>query len=188
MSSACINLSGMTTLLADSDHFTRGLTSQILRGFGAEPCTIVDTGAEAIQLLSHSFFDMCVMEAKLPDLSCVDLIRWIRRQKDNTARFVPILVLSSYTQLRHVSAARDAGANMVARKPISPQVLFDRVTWIGRVARPFVEAGDYIGPDRRFNNRTPPNGAYRRDTDDPAAIDAAGIPEDKTDSNMRVRP
>jgi DNA-binding response OmpR family regulator len=170
MSQACINLSGMTTLLADSDHFTRGITSQIMRGFGAEPCMLVDTGEEATQCLLRDRYDLCIVEAKLPDMFCGELIRWVRRLKDGPVRFLPILVLSSYTQLRYVAAARDAGANLVARKPISPQFLFDRITWIACAHRPYIEAGQYIGPDRRFKEVVPPDGIYKRETD--AAVEA----------------
>ncbi len=150
MSQACINLSGMTTLLADSDHFTRSITSQIMRGFGAEPCTLVDTGEEATNCLLRNCFDLCILEAKLPDMFCGEVIRWVRRLKDSPARFMPILVLSSYTQLHCVAAARDAGANLVARKPISPQFLFDRITWIACAHRPYIEAGQYIVSCCRF--------------------------------------
>ena len=71
--SAWINLSGMTTLVADSDRFTRDITAQIIRGFGAEPCTLVDTGAEAIRCILHNCFDLCILEAKLPDMFCGEL-------------------------------------------------------------------------------------------------------------------
>ena len=177
MSQACINLSGMTTLVADSDHFTRGITAQIMRGFGAEPCTLVETGKQATQCLLHNCFDLCIFEAKLPDMFCADLIRWICRLKDRTARFTPILVLSSYTQLQYVTEARDAGANLVARKPTSPQVLFDRVTWIAQASRPFIEINNYIGPDRRFKNAEPPDGNFRRKTDSDRETEIPPIPE-----------
>jgi hypothetical protein len=36
---------------------------------------------------------------------------------------------------------------------------------VARVSRPFIEAGDYIGPDRRFRTIDPPDGTYKRDTD-----------------------
>ncbi len=165
MSQACINLSGMTTLLADSDQFTRNITVQILRGFGAEPCVLVETGKAATQYLLSNCFDLCIVEAKLPDMFCGELIRWVRRLKSSATRFMPILVLSSYTQLHYVTSARDSGANLVARKPISPQLLYDRITWIARNPRPYIETGEYIGPDRRFKDMIPVDGNYKRETD-----------------------
>ena len=54
-------------------------------------------------------------------------------------RFVPIVVLSSYTQHKHVTQARDAGANLVLTKPVSPQVLFDHIALVAKAPRPFIE-------------------------------------------------
>ncbi len=114
----------------------------------------------------HHYADLCIFEGAQPDMPSADLVRWIRRQEKSPFRFVPIMVMSGYTQLRHVADARDAGANIVIKKPVSPQSLFDRITWVARTARPFIEAGDYIGPDRRFRDVAPPQGEYRRDTDE----------------------
>ncbi|HEY4942417.1 MAG TPA: response regulator [Rhizomicrobium sp.] len=161
-----LNLKNVTTLLVDSDQFTRGLVAQMLRGFGMDFPTVCETGAQAKHHLMHHYADLCIFEGAHPDMPSADLIRWIRRQEKSPFRFVPIIVMSGYTQLRHIADARDAGANIVIKKPVSPQSLFDRITWVARVTRPFIEAGDYMGPDRRFREITPPEGEYRRETDD----------------------
>jgi DNA-binding response OmpR family regulator len=160
-----INLRNVTTLLVDRDHFTRGLVAQMLRGFGMDSPMVLETGAQAKHHLQHHYADICIIEAALPDMTSADMIRWIRRQEKSPFRFVPVIVMSGYTQLRLVSAARDAGANLVVKKPVSPQSLLDRITWVARTARPFIEAGDFIGPDRRFRDIPPPLGELRRDTD-----------------------
>ncbi|MBV9420187.1 MAG: response regulator [Alphaproteobacteria bacterium] len=161
-----LNLRNVSTLLVDSDHFTRGLVAQMLRGFGMESPSVYTTGEQAINHLSNHYADLIIMEAQLPDMSCVDVIRWLRRQEKSPFRFAPIIVMSGYTQIRMVSAARDCGANIVVKKPLSPTSLFDRITWVARNNRPFIEAGDYIGPDRRFRDEPPPDGQFKRDTDE----------------------
>ncbi|HTQ14609.1 MAG TPA: response regulator [Rhizomicrobium sp.] len=165
MSTVRLNLKGVTTLLVDSDNFTRGLIAQMLRGFGVETPAIYDSGRAAKAHLTHNMADLCILEATFPDMSGADLIRWIRRQEKSPIRFVPIIVLTSYTQHRQVTAARDAGANVVLRKPVSPQVLFDHIAWVAKVPRPFIEAGAYVGPDRRFREIPPPDGEKKRESD-----------------------
>jgi len=167
MSSVRINLRGITCLVADSEHYTRDLVAQMLRGFGMSQPILADTGAEAKQILKHQCPELCITEAVLPDISSADLIRWIRKL-NGPIRFVPTIVLTGYTQLRTVASARDGGANIVIKKPVSPKALFERLVWIARVARPFIETGDYIGPDRRFRTIDPPDGSFKRDSDDPA--------------------
>jgi DNA-binding response OmpR family regulator len=146
----------------------------MLRGFGMESPVTGQTGAEAMAYLHGNSVDLCIMEAMLPDMSGAELIRWLRRPEMEKLRFVPVVVLTSYAQLRLVSAARDGGANIIVRKPVSPQSLFDRITWVARVARPFIDGGNYAGPDRRFQAIDPPDGAFKRADDARRGPSAAG--------------
>ena len=165
MAQVRLNLKGVTSLLLDSDQFSQGLIASMLRGFGMDPPVICRTGAAAMAYLQNHCVDLCIIEAMLPDMSGPELIHWIRRPEMEAARYVPIIVLSSYTQLCMVSDARDAGANIIVRKPLSPQGLFDRITWVARVSRPFIECDSYVGPDRRFKASDPPNRVLKRGTD-----------------------
>jgi len=167
-----LNLKNVTSLLVDRDNFTRGLIAQMLRGFGMEPPLLAGSGAEAKAFLESSLPDILFLEGALPDMTAAELIGWIRRQSKKNLRFVPIIVLSGYTQLRMISMARDGGANIVLKKPISPQTLFDRILWVARTTRPFLETSNYVGPDRRFHDVLPPDGQYKREFDAPLAQEA----------------
>ena len=81
---------------------------------------------------------------------------------------MPILVLSTYTQMRMLSATRDAGANLLLKKPLSAQALFDRLAWLARTPRSYIETKNYVGPDRRFKDVAPPDSEFKRETDDAA--------------------
>jgi CheY-like chemotaxis protein len=165
MGQARLNLKGVQALVLDSDQFSRGLITSMLRGFGIDAPVTGQTGADAMGYLNGNTVDLCIMEAMLPDMSGPELIRWLRRSEMEKARFVPVVVLTSYAQLRLVAAARDGGANIILRKPVSPQALFDRITWIARVQRPFIDAENYSGPDRRFQSVDPPDGIWKRGDD-----------------------
>jgi CheY-like chemotaxis protein len=169
MGQARLNLKSVTALIVDRDEFTRGLLAQMLRGFGVNQFTTADTGEEANQFLSGQCPDMLFIEGELSDMPAAELIVWIRRNANKTLRYQPILVLSGYTQLGMVRAARNAGAHLVIRKPISPQTLFDRLVWVAGFDRPFVETPHYAGPDRRFRAISPPDGDMKRDDDQPQA-------------------
>ncbi|MGD0189147.1 MAG: response regulator [Rhizomicrobium sp.] len=163
-----LNLKNVVALLVDSDRFTRRLVVQMMRGFRMDTPAIRDTGADAKQFLQQQTVDLIVTEAVLPDMPSSELIRWVRRPEMGSVRFIPVIVLSGYTQLPTVAAARDAGANSVLKKPVSPQALFDRILWVARVPRPFIDSGTYTGPDRRFKADDPPDQTYKRSDDTPA--------------------
>lgn len=168
-----LNLKSVTALVVDRDPFSRGLVTQMLRGFGITHILTADTGAEAQEILSQSCPDVCFIEAALPDMPAGELLGFIRRHANRALRFVPVIVLSGYTQLKLISAARDAGAHLVVRKPISPQILFDRLMWVATVERAFVEAPRYAGPDRRFHAVNPPDGKLKRESDESVKIEMA---------------
>lgn len=167
MSQLKLNFRSVTTLMVDRDRYTRSLIAQMLRGFGVGGIEAVDSGEAAMKYVKEHFVDLLIVEADLPDMSGADFIKWIRRENKEPLRFVPILILSGYTQMNMISVVRDAGANIVVKKPVSAQTLFDRVGWIARTPRAYIETADFVGPDRRFKEIVPPSGEYRRETDFP---------------------
>jgi CheY-like chemotaxis protein len=170
MGQSRLNLKGITALIADRDAFARGLVAQMLRGFDVSTILISDTGAEAKEVLAQHAPDVIFIEGALPDMEAGELIGWIRGHAKKPLRFTPIIVLSGYTQLRLISAARDAGAHLVIKKPVSPQILFDRLMWVANFDRPFQETDNYVGPDRRFHGAPAPDGAMKRLNDEPQPV------------------
>ena len=168
-----LNFTQIEALIVDADQYSTQLLGQILRGFGLSRQNIVDSGEEARRKLGSSRFDLLICDAILPDTHASDLIKWIRRQPALETKYIPIVVLTGYTQFSNVVTLRDSGANIVVRKPVSPNILFDHIAWSARTERAFIETDSYIGPDRRFKNTGPPEGAGRRKTDLTADIGAA---------------
>jgi CheY-like chemotaxis protein len=175
-------------LLVDNDPPVVEILTQMLRGFGATNLRSAESAAEAKRFIESGKIDLIICELTLGDMDGLELIRWIRHRKEEQTRFVPIIALTGYTEFSRVSLARDAGANIVIKKPISPQVFYDRLAWISHSARPFVETETYIGPDRRFKSLGPPNGIGRRSSDLSAEVGAASEPnmsQDEIDSLMK---
>ena len=80
-----------------------------------------------------------------------ELVKWIRALPGKN-RYIPILVLTGYSNMSNLVAVRDSGANLMIRKPASPKVLYDHIEWSAKTSRPFVESDNYVGPDRRFKS------------------------------------
>lgn len=162
MAQARLNLKNINALIVDRDPFARGLVSQMLRGFGVTTILTADNGQDAKAALTQQCPDICFIEGALPDMPAEDLIGWIRRNANKALRYLPVLVLTGYTQMRVISTVRDAGAHLVVRKPLSPQTLFDRLIFVAKFDRAFLETPKYVGPDRRFHAVEPPDGKLKR--------------------------
>jgi CheY-like chemotaxis protein len=171
-----MNFAGVRVLIVDSDPHATRILSKMLNGFGLTLQTVVDSGEKAKAELDKSPFELLICEAVFPDMPSADLLHWIRRHGQASVKFLPVVVLTGYTQVANVTAARDSGANNVVKKPVVPNVLLDHLTWSARTPRPFVETSGYSGPDRRFKFAGPPDGVGRRDKDLPPEVGAATEP------------
>ncbi len=160
-----LNFSQLTALVVDSDRYSQGIVTQILRGFGLMRQNLASTGTDAKKLLLGSHYDLVITECVLPDMRAAELVRWMRRLTNPAVKYMPVVMLTGYAQFSNVTAARDSGANSFVRKPVAPAVLFDHIAWSAKMDRPFVEADGYTGPCRRFKFGEPAPGKNRRKTD-----------------------
>lgn len=159
------NLEKTSVLIADGDLMGMSILTQILSGFGAVHMVRASRAVEARQHLLTTPFDLIVLDPATLGEEGYALPGWVRRSLHPPARFTPIVIVTGHTQTGRVSAARDGGAHFVISKPVSPRVVFDRISWIARDKRPFVSCTAYAGPDRRWKDDGPPDDMGRRDGD-----------------------
>ena len=107
-------------------------------------------------------------------LDGLDFVRLVRTAKDSPNPYVPIIMLSGYTEYRRVTEARDAGINEFLAKPISARALYLRFASIIDNPRPFIRTKSYFGPDRRRQNLGAPRGTKERRKEVEEAAAAGG--------------
>lgn len=161
-----INLSKATCLAVDDSAMALEILSQVMFGFGIGKLIKCETAADAQKVVQEETLDLIISDGHMPSMDGYEFIRWVRGLADSPNRFVPILLATGETRLSRVFQARDSGANFVIAKPITPKVLLDRIFWMARDKRDFVEAEAYVGPDRRFKRQGPPPGTNGRRHDD----------------------
>jgi two-component system chemotaxis response regulator CheY len=160
-----INLRDLVILVADPSSYMSMLIHSMLRGFGSNKVLEARSSTSVLQILTNQKIDILICDSRLPPHGGLPLTRAIRRKQDNANRTIPILVMTSDGRETSVKLARDAGANMVIAKPMSPGSLYDRLAWIAFNPRQFVDTPTYFGPDRRFKIEGYPNGVGRRKGD-----------------------
>ena len=137
MTAARLRLDDVNTLLVDGDAFQLNLLADMLRGLGLTRITLAETGAEAQDHFQQDSFDLCICESRLPDLGGAELVRWVRRLPP-PARFVPLLVVTGYSEFRDVTSLRDAGAHLVLHHSVSPTPTAFRSTSRRGIGRLFI--------------------------------------------------
>lgn len=165
-SRAHFNLKNAVILLVENETLGMDILVQILIGFGGKNLLKAATIDEAKALVAKNQIDLLIVDAVLGEEDGYDFADWLRREAAAPNRFAPLLMISAHTQHSRVLRSRDVGAHFVIAKPLTPVVLLERIIWVAREQRPFVECPGYAGPDRRFKFEGPPDGTVGRRRDD----------------------
>jgi len=188
-SEVTVNLTKATVLVVEGSQHSLDLTCQILKGFGVMSILRTTNMAEAEQLVRGKTVDLLVIDPSVSGGSGYDFVRELRRSKSSNCD-LPIVLTGGHLRHADVTRARDTGANFVVKKPLSAAVLLQRILWVTRDPRPFVDLDDYTGPDRRFKYEGPPSGGDgRRSSDLKAPIGAPAEPNLSQDElNSLIKP
>jgi CheY-like chemotaxis protein len=185
-----INLERATVLVLDDNGASLDILSQVVAGFGVKQLNRAESVDDAQALIRTKTFDLIISDVQMPVTDGIEFIEWLRREGGETNRYVPVILVTGHTRTTQVFKLRDAGSNYVVAKPITPKVLLERIFWVAREDRQFIECDSYIGPDRRFKHEGPPPGTDGRRKDDlPAEVGEAQTPNMSDDeiANM-MRP
>jgi DNA-binding response OmpR family regulator len=93
--------------------------------------------------------DIIITDYQMELLDGTDFTRLVRTASDSPNPYVPIIMLTAYSERSRVLAARDAGITEFCSKPVTPTELYRKVTAVINHPRPFVRSPTYVGPDRR---------------------------------------
>jgi CheY-like chemotaxis protein len=159
---AIINLTGAVTMVVDDSSFSAEITTGALLGFGIRTRHSCRSAPEAMAVLQEVEIDLLVVDCEMPGVDGFELVRWLRRSGPTNA-FVPVIMTAAHIRRSMVNKARNCGANFIVTKPFSASSLLERIVWVARDSRPFLEVGEYFGPDRRFRAGGPPGEERRSD-------------------------
>lgn len=168
-----IDMSALKVLVADSNHYMLKIIRAMLRGFGVSEIREAQDGAVALEELNTHLIDIVIMDYALTTLDGVELTELLRGAEDSPNRYVPIVMLSAYTEKWRIEAARDAGVTEFLAKPLCARDLYMRLLETIERPRPFVRSGRYFGPDRRRQVTSTYSGPRRRKDDAETAEDTA---------------
>lgn len=161
-SRARFNLSEARIMLLDATPLGMQVLVQVLSGFGAKSMVRATSTAEARDHLDVNQFDLMIVDTLGPQGQGYDFVHWLRRSEFKMNCHAPVLMTTGHTRAADVQRARDCGAHFIIAKPLTAIGLLERIIWIAREGRQFVDCDRYIGPDRRFRDTELPAGHPRR--------------------------
>ncbi len=185
------DLSDFEVLLINPDEKQRGVMLQVFTGFGVKRTHLCANAFDAMRAVQSSRLGLILCETVLADEDGYDFVRMLRRCEHEPNRRAPVVLMTNEARHTDVVRGRDAGANLVITRPLAPKVILQRIYWLRREPRPFIEAATYVGPDRRYHNLGPPAGmSGRREGDLSAHVGKASEPnlsQNDIDNMFQVR-
>jgi len=172
------NIERLNVLIVDDNKHMRTLVKTILRSLGVRTLIESDDGSDGLRELKVFPADIIICDWVMEPLDGLDFTRMVRTSSDSPNPFVPIIMLTGYTEMSRVVEARDVGVTEFLAKPVSSKKLYSRIKSIIDHPRQFIRIGRYFGPDRRRRDNANYNGAERRVgenekiSDEQAAVDA----------------
>jgi two-component system, chemotaxis family, chemotaxis protein CheY len=152
----------LKVMVVDDNHHMRKLVVTILQAFGVVQIFEAPDGARAWSMMRESNPDVVLLDWMMEGLSGIDVVKMVRTSPQSPNPFVPIIILTGYTQIDHVRQARDAGANEFLAKPVSVKAIMSRLVSVIEHPRPYVRTKYYFGPCRRRRGKDEYRGPERR--------------------------
>jgi two-component system cell cycle response regulator DivK len=129
-------------LVVEDNELNMKLFCDLLDAYGFETVKSRD-GLRAVDLAREYHPDLIIMDIQLPEVSGLDLTRWIK--DDSSIANIPIMAVTAFAMRQDERLVRDAGCEAYMSKPIQ--------------MRPFIETVKRLTGERPA--ATPPRSAAR---------------------------
>lgn len=138
------------------------VTTSILNIFGFKYVDGARNVEDAYRLFRTHNHDLILTDWQMEPQDGLDLIRMVRNNEDSPNKFVPIILMTGYSDRTRVESARDCGITEFLMKPFNARDLYARIVQIIEKPRQFVDAEEFFGPDRRRRRNAAYKGGEKR--------------------------
>lgn len=152
----------LSFLIVDDNSMMVTIIKTLLHGFGVHEIYDANDAISGFEELSNAKIDIILLDNKMDTLNGIEFTRMVRTANDSPNHYIPIIMISAYTQRSSIQAARDVGVNEFICKPLSAKNLSDRISQVINHPRAFIETPQFFGPDRRRNKNSKYSGPERR--------------------------
>ncbi|TQV75252.1 response regulator [Aliikangiella marina] len=122
-----IDDSPIKLLVAEDNIINQKVVEGILKKIDAE-VTLVDNGQKAVDALSHTSFDVVLMDMQMPELDGIEATQKIR-DSGLSLNDIPIIALTANAMKEDHERCIDAGMNDYLTKPVKADTLIEKVKY-----------------------------------------------------------
>ena len=161
------DLVGLSLLLVDESLHMRRIIRSILTSLGVKNIReAVDPSAD-LREAQDPYLDLIICSWLIDVIDGPEFVKLIRGGANSNNPYIPIIMMSAFTERFRVVAARDAGVNEFLAKLVSPLSLYQRIVTMIEKPQPLFRNASFFGPCRRRQALGPPDDCGERRRADP---------------------
>ncbi len=161
-------------LIVDPQPAGATVITELLREVAVVDCWTASSNDKALKLANKVNPQFIFCELASEKVDGVAFTRKLRRS-EMACRKAPVILVTGVATAATILAARDAGVHEFLRKPFTMKDMLRRLEAVTLRQRGWIEAVDYLGPDRRRFNSGDYTGPLKRQTDADVTPEAARI-------------
>ncbi len=115
----------LNILIVDDSTNLRKIIKNALKNIGLANFEEASGGRAALKQLREQSFDMVLLDWNMPDLSGLEVLKFIRA--DEKLKKIPVIMITSERLKENIVAAVKAGINGYIAKPFTAKVLEDKI-------------------------------------------------------------
>lgn len=171
------DLSNLDVLIVDHNQHMMGIIRTVLTELGVRRVRETTSPDIAYEMFREHAPDI-VFSDWVPGSGEMVFLNNVRTSEDSPNPFVPIIVVTSYSEQSNVIAARDLGMTEFIATPVSAKTIYSHLCRVINDKRSFIREPHYFGPDRRRHDEPDFTGNERRSDSQPVAKKAPDSDED----------
>lgn len=113
-----------TVLIVEDNELNMKLFHDLLEAHGYDTLQ-TRSGVEAITLARRHKPDLILMDIQLPEVSGLDVIKWLK--EDDSTKAIPVIAVTAFAMKGDEERIREGGCEAYLSKPISVSMFLDTV-------------------------------------------------------------
>ena len=134
-------------VVVDDRHMMRKVIRALLASIGVERIFEAGDGVSGLEAICSVAPHLVLLDWDMPTMNGAEFVRKVRAPGVFPQPEVPIVVLSGHRDESCAAEARRLGVNEYLVKPVLGRTLSDCILAVIAKPRPFVQIGDYYGPE-----------------------------------------
>ncbi|HEY8963057.1 MAG TPA: response regulator [Alphaproteobacteria bacterium] len=155
----------ISVLIVEDTQPTALMVRSILETFGVTKIYIARNGEDGFEMFCRHNPDIVIADWMMKPVNGIALTHMIRNEPVSPNPFVPVILMTGFSEKSRVMEARDVGVTEFLVKPFQAKDLYKRIVQATERPRQFVRTQEFFGPDRRRGREEPYRGTKKRRED-----------------------